>query len=186
MDGDWVFSHTSDDLPRFARVSLEFSDGLRASLTDPRALCTVRYHTKTRPPVLDLGPEADDPSLTAAAFREALGKKRGPIKPALLDQRLIAGIGNIYAVEALWRAAIHPAVIASSLSERRADALLAGIRKSLAEGVVNAARYRTGTRILPLKVYDHEGDPCNRCGKLIKRITQAGRSTYYCAGCQKR
>jgi formamidopyrimidine-DNA glycosylase len=186
MDGDWVFSRTADELPRFARVSLEFTDGLRASLTDPRALCTVRYHSKTRPPVLDLGPEADDPALTIAAFRNALRKKRGPIKPALLDQRLVAGIGNIYAAESLWRAAIHPAVIASSLSERRAGALLEGIRESLAEGVVNAGRYRIDTRILPLKVYDREGEPCNRCGKPIKRITQAGRSTYFCAGCQKR
>lgn len=186
MDGDWVFSHAVDELPRFARVSLEFTDGLRASLTDPRALCTVRLHPKSRPPVLDLGPEADDPALTAAAFREALRKKRGPIKPALLDQRLVAGIGNIYAAEALWRAAIHPAVVASALSARRAGALLDGIRESLAEGVVNAGRYRTGTRILPLKVYDREGEPCDRCGNRIKRITQAGRSTYFCAGCQKR
>lgn len=186
MDGDWVFSRTADGLPRFARVSLEFTDGLRASLTDPRALCTVRYHSKTRPLVLDLGPEADDPALTIAAFRNALRKKRGPIKPALLDQRLVAGIGNIYAAESLWRAAIHPAVIASSLSERRAGALLEGIRESLAEGVVNAGRYRTGTRVFPLTVYDREGEPCNRCGKPIKRITQAGRSTYFCAGCQKR
>lgn len=186
MDGDWVFSRAADALPRFARVSLEFTDGLRASLTDPRALCTVRYHSSARPPVLDLGPEADDPALTVAAFRSALSKKRGPVKPALLDQRLVAGIGNIYAAEALWRAAIHPAVIASSLSERRAGALLDGIRASLAEGVVNAGRYRTGRRILPLTVYDREGEPCNRCGKAIRRITQAGRSTYFCAGCQKR
>ena len=186
MDGDWVFSRAADELPRFARVSLEFTDGLRASLTDPRALCTVRYHSSAHPPVLDLGPEADDPALTIAAFRSALSKKRGPVKPALLDQRLVAGIGNIYAAEALWRAAIHPAVIASSLSERRAGALLDGMRASLAEGVVNAGRYRTGRRILPLTVYDREGEPCNRCGKAIRRITQAGRSTYFCAGCQKR
>ncbi len=186
MDGDWVFSRATDELPRFARVSLDFTDGLRASLTDPRALCTVRYHTRSRPPALALGPEADDPSLTAAIFRASLKARRGPIKPALLDQRLLAGIGNIYAAEALWRAEIHPAVAASSLSERRTGALLEGIRASLAEGVVNAGRYRTGQRILPLKVYDREGAPCGRCGKPVKRITQAGRSTYFCAGCQKR
>ena len=77
-------------------------------------------------------------------------------------------------------------MVASALSARRAGALLDGIRESLAEGVVNAGRYRTGTRILPLKVYDREGEPCDRCGNRIKRITQAGRSTYFCAGCQKR
>jgi formamidopyrimidine-DNA glycosylase len=186
MDGDWVFSTASEPLPRFARVSLDFHDGLRASLTDPRALCTVRYHSKSRPPALDLGPEADDPALTAEAFRLALKTKRGPIKPVLLDQRLIAGIGNIYAAESLWRAAIHPQVIASTLSARRASALLEAIRASLREGVVNAGRYRTGDRILPLKVYDREGEPCERCGKTIKRITQSGRSTYFCASCQRR
>ncbi len=185
MNGDWEFTRVSEPLPRFARVTFDLDDGARISLTDSRALCTVRYYASGRPPVLALGPEADNPALTGGAVRLSLAAKRGPIKTALLDQRVLAGIGNIYASEALWRARISPSAVAGALSLAQVKRLLTGLRAGLADGVRNAGHYRTGGRVTPFKVYDREDEPCNRCGKKIKRIVQAGRSTYYCAHCQR-
>ena len=185
MNGDWEFTRVSDPLPRYARVTFDFDDGARVSLTDSRALCTVRYHAAGRPPALELGPEADDPALTGSTVRLSLATKRGPIKAALLDQRVIAGIGNIYASEALWRSRINPSAVAGTLSLAHVKRLLTGLRTALADGVRNAGYYRTGGRVTPFKVYDRAGEPCKRCGKKIKRIVQAGRSTYYCPNCQR-
>jgi formamidopyrimidine-DNA glycosylase len=184
MNGDWEFTRVPEPLPRFARVTFDLDDGSRVSLTDSRALCSVRYHVLGHPPALALGPEADDPLLTASALRIALAGKRGAIKPALLDQRVIAGIGNIYAGEALWRARISPLAPAAALSLPHVKRLLVGLRTALADGVKNAGRYGRGERVAPFKVYDREGEKCKRCGKKVRRVVQAGRSTYYCANCQ--
>ena len=185
MNGDWEFTRVSEPLPRFSRVTFDLDDGARISLTDSRALCTVRYHASGRPPVLALGPEADNPALTGSAVRLSMAAKRGPVKTALLDQRVIAGIGNIYASEALWRARISPSVVAGTLSLAKVKRLLTGLRAALADGVRNAGHYRTGGRVTPFKVYDREGEPCKRCAKKIRRIVQSGRSTYYCPNCQR-
>ncbi|MBI3567577.1 MAG: bifunctional DNA-formamidopyrimidine glycosylase/DNA-(apurinic or apyrimidinic site) lyase [Gemmatimonadetes bacterium] len=186
MDGDWHVGRTDSPLPRFARVSFDLSGGVRVALVDSRALCTVRWHAPGTEPLPALGPEADDPSLTAGALRAALASRRGPIKTALLDQRVIAGLGNIYAGEALWIAGISPRAVASSLSAARAARLVDAIRETLRDGVKNAGRYRTGERVAPLHVYDREGEPCERCARPIRRIVQAGRSTYLCPDCQRR
>lgn len=186
LDGDWAFSRAATALPRHARVSFDLAHGRRASLTDPRALCTVTYHAPGRPPVLALGPEAEDRAVTAARLHEQLRARRGPIKPVLLDQRLLAGLGNIYAQEACWRAGIHPALPARALTRPRVARLLAAIRAALRDGHTNAGRYRAGERLVPFKVYDREGEPCRRCGAPIRRMVQAGRGTWYCAACQRR
>jgi formamidopyrimidine-DNA glycosylase len=186
LDGDWIVSRAATAMPRHARVSFDLDRGRRVSLTDPRALCTVTYHRPGHPPELDLGPEPEDTAITAAWLRERMASKRGPIKPLLLDQRLLAGIGNIYAQEACWRAQIHPAVSASALPLVRVRALLTGIRAALRDGHKNAGRYREGTRTIPFKVYDREGEACRRCDGTVRRIVQAGRGTYFCADCQSR
>ena len=108
LDGDWELTRAAVALPRHARVTFDLDSGRRLSLTDPRALCTVHFHAPRHPPELDLGPEPEDATLTPALFRTRLKTKRSPIKPALLDQRLVAGVGNIYAQEACWRARISP------------------------------------------------------------------------------
>jgi formamidopyrimidine-DNA glycosylase len=188
LDGDWVVSAAATALPKHARVSFDLSAtrgaDRRASLTDPRALATITYHAPGKPPALDLGPEPEDPAVTAEWLHARFSAKRGPIKPVLLDQRLLAGIGNIYAQEACWHAQISPKATANRLSLARVERLLAGLRTALADGHVNAGRYRTGVRTIPFKVYDRSGEPCARCATLIKRITQAGRGTWYCSRCQ--
>lgn len=186
LDGDWELTREAVALPRHARVTFDLEGGKRLSLTDPRALCTVHYHAPGHPPRIDLGPEPEDPSLTAALLRARLARKHGPIKPALLDQRLVAGVGNIYAQEACWRARINPAARADSLSPARVAALLDALRAALADGHVNAGRYHRGEQRIPFKVYDREGEPCDRCGTPIRRSVQSGRGTWSCTKCQKR
>jgi formamidopyrimidine-DNA glycosylase len=138
--------------------------------------------------------------LTPARLREALAKlgpdplRNGgdlsrlvktsrPVKIALLDQRLVAGVGNIYAGESLWRARINP--------RRRANRLKASEIRALRRGIVTAMRQaiRYGPRIFEVQrfaVYDREGESCRRCGTAIQRFVQAGRSTYWCPNCQRR
>lgn len=186
MDGDWEFGRRDTALPPHARVTIDLANGRRAVLVDPRALCTLTWHPADAHPDLGLGPEPEDPALTPAAFRARLAGKRGPIKPVLLDQSVIAGVGNIYAAESLWHARISPRAAAASLSPDRAARLLAGIRTALADGHVNAGRYHRGERLILFNVYDREGQPCPRCTAPVRRIAQAGRSTYFCSRCQAR
>jgi formamidopyrimidine-DNA glycosylase len=181
MTGDWVVGRASDALPRFARAALALDDGTRVVLEDPRALSTLDIHPAGAALDLGLGPEPSDPSLTARSLRTTFVKKRAPIKPVLLDQRVIAGLGNIYAAEALWHARISPGARASSLDERDVTRLLAAIRRVIARAT--GARY-TDSSVSRLAVYDREGKPCRRCGTPIERIVQAGRSTYFCPYCQ--
>ena len=107
MNGDWVFDRAGDPLPRFARAFFQFTNGRRVVLEDSRALSTIDVHPAEAKLSLDLGPEPSDPTLTPSTFLEALQRRRIPIKVALLNQRIIAGLGNIYASEALWRAKLH-------------------------------------------------------------------------------
>jgi formamidopyrimidine-DNA glycosylase len=182
MTGDWHVDRTDDALPRFARAVIEFDDGSRVVLEDPRALSTLEVHAANAPPELGLGPEPDDPSLTAASLHAAFSKRRGPIKPTLLDQSVIAGLGNIYAAESLWHARISPAVRASSLSPAQTKTLLAAVRRVIDKAT--GARY-TDSSVSRLAVYDRAGKPCRRCKAPIERIVQAGRSTYFCPVCQR-
>jgi formamidopyrimidine-DNA glycosylase len=149
-----------------------------AFFTDDRRFGVLkRVSSRQLARILDaLGPDA----LSTSGFHQLWQASR-PIKVALLDQRLIAGIGNIYASESLWRAGIDP--------RRRADRLGAIERRRLGRAIGAALRKAIayGPRIFDLQqfaVYDREGKPCNRCGRKIRRIVQAQRSTFFCDGCQ--
>jgi formamidopyrimidine-DNA glycosylase len=181
MNGDWAIGTSSDPLPRFARAVLEFTNGRRVVLEDSRALSTLDVHAAGVGVPIELGPEPQDQSLTAAVLRSALARRRIPIKVALLDQRIIAGLGNIYAAEALWRAKIDPRTPASALDLSQVRRLLAAIRAVIARA--------TGTRYFErgarFDVYDRAGLPCRRCRTAVTRIVQSGRSTYFCPRCQR-
>lgn len=181
MSGDWTMDRADEPLPRFARAFISFRDGTRVVLDDPRALSTLELHGKNDEPDLGLGPEPSDPQLTADYLLTAFAKRRGTIKPVLLDQRIVAGLGNIYAAEALWQARLSPLTRAADLTRTQVGALLRGIRKVIK--AATGARY-TDSDVSRLAVYDREGKTCRRCGNTIVRVVQAGRSTYYCPGCQ--
>jgi formamidopyrimidine-DNA glycosylase len=182
MNGDWVIGSSSEPLPRFARAFFRFTDGTRVVLDDSRALSTFDVHASGDGLSLELGPEPQDPGLTPARLQRALARRRIPIKVALLDQRIIAGLGNIYTSEALWRAKIDPRSSAGSLSPEEVSRLLTSIRAVVKRATGGRYTRLEGAR---LDVYDREGQPCRRCGHLIRRIPQAGRSTYFCPHCQR-
>ena len=185
MSGDWtVLRDPSDDEPKSTRALLTLDGGIRVALVDPRALSTVEVYAPGAAPVLALGPEPDDRAFTAAALGRALASRRGAIKPALLDQRVVAGVGNIYAAEALWRAKLSPLAPAAELSGDELARLVRGIRAALRAGARRPGRYSAGEEMQRLAVYDREGAPCRRCRATIARAVQAGRSTYYCPRCQ--
>jgi formamidopyrimidine-DNA glycosylase len=181
MNGDWAHDKTDAELPKFARATIDFDDGTRLVLVDSRALGTFDVHPAGAELALGLGPDAADAGWTAAALGAALAKRRGPIKPALLDQKLVAGLGNIYAAEALWRARISPFFRADALSVRQVRALRSAIAAVIKRAT--GSRY-TDDDTVGLDVYGREGLPCRRCGTPIERVMQAGRSTYYCPSCQ--
>lgn len=180
MTGDWIVDDGVAPLPRYARASIETTDGVRVVLEDPRALATVDVHRAGSPPELGLGPEPHDESLVPGSLAASLARRRGAIKPALLDQRVLAGIGNIYAAESLWRARIAPTRVASTLGQRELGRLIRAMRAVIDRA--SGARYRDGAD--RFDVYDREGLPCRRCRTPVERIVQAGRSTYFCPACQ--
>jgi len=151
-----------------------------------------------------LGPEPLLESFTAAGFARTLQRSRQAIKVRLLDQAVVAGVGNIYASEALFRARLSPTLPASRLRLAQVRRLRSSIRRVLRAAIawgstvpLNWAAGQSGLfyyGLAPgapnsyeerLRVYDREGRPCDRCGSRIRRIAQAGRSTYYCPRCQR-
>ena len=141
-----------------------------------------------------LGAEPLGRSFTAARLRARLANRRAPVKVAILDQRTLAGVGNIYADEALWYARVHPLREARSLDEGETAALHRGIRRALERGIERQGStlrdYRlpdgeSGGMQHEFKVYGRDGEPCERCGTPIEKIRVAGRGTWYCPSCQR-
>lgn len=143
------------------------------------------------PGLVEMGPEPLGATWDSAILQKRLAGRRGPVKPALLDQKVIAGVGNIYADEALFRAGIHPQRTAGGLCESELERLAASIRLVLLEAV--AAGGTTSEDFTDLggqagrftpEVYDRAGKPCPLCGTLLTRIKLGGRGTIFCANCQ--
>ena len=139
------------------------------------------------------GPEPLDDAFTLRAFRARLRGRRGRLKPLLLDQRFVAGVGNIYADEALWRARLHPLRGADTLRPPDEARLHRELRAILAEAVERrgssiddyTAPDGDGSMQERLAVYQRTGEPCPRCGRSIRRIVVGARATHYCSWCQR-
>jgi formamidopyrimidine-DNA glycosylase len=185
MNGDWEIGTTDGDLDRFARAVIELTDGTRISLVDRRALSSITLDKKGFSSLPKLGREASDLSLDADYLLEVLKRKKIPVKPALMDQAVLAGLGNIYAAEALWEAKIDPRQSSSSVPKERLAELVAAIRLVLSPKNRRPGRYTATRGVERFAVYDREGKECRRCGTSIERIVQAGRSTYFCPNCQR-
>ena len=181
-------------------VIFETARGLRVRYHDPRRfgfmLLTKADLLDTHPQLAGIGPEPLGNEFSGPVLAERLKGRKTPIKIALLDQRIVAGVGNIYACEALHRSGISPKRLAANVKGARADRLAAAIRTVLEEAIQSGGstlRNYTHTdgelgyfqhRFL---VYDKEGASCptEGCGGVIRRITQSGRSTFYCPKCQR-
>lgn len=185
MNGDWEVGTTADPLDRFARAVIELADGTRIALVDRRALSSITLDKNGTSSLPKLGREASDPSLDADYLLDALKRKKIAIKPALMDQSVVAGLGNIYAAEALWEAELNPRKQASEVSRAKLERLVDAIRLVLSPEKRLPGRYTDKLDAGRFAVYDREGKICRRCGGTIKRIVQAGRSTYFCPSCQR-
>ncbi len=185
MTGDWAVT-SSIEAPRHARAHFAFSGRTHVWLVDPRVLGRVELRAAGDPlPRSRTGPDALDPALDAATLRPRFASRGTPIKSVLLDQSVIAGVGNIYAAEALWHARISPTTPARQLSATRVTRLITGIRWTMELALAEQGRHQYRTATERLAVYDREGEPCLRCDSPIARITQAQRSTYFCRRCQR-
>ena len=174
-------------------VVFEMSNGATVVFNDPRRFGFMTLlapgEQDTHATLRRLGPEPLAAHFDASALARALHRRKTTLKAALLDQRVIAGLGNIYVVEALHRARLSPRRRASTLTTSSGaprpavDTLVQAIRDVLRTAIRN--QYRTGSDD-PFLVYDHEGERCPRrgCAGTIKRIVQGGRSTFYCPVCQ--
>lgn len=137
-----------------------------------------------------LGPEVLDASFSPDTLEARLRPKRVPIKPALLDQHVVAGMGNRDADESLWRARIDPRRPARELSDEEAARLTGAMREVLAEGISRRGTLvdlwgKRGTQLEHRQIFERAGQPCPRCGTPIARLRQNNRNTFYCPHCQQ-
>jgi formamidopyrimidine-DNA glycosylase len=176
------------------RAVLELDDGTRIAYRDLRRFGTwllldpddVDAHLGVR-----LGPEPLGRRFTTAYLADRLSGRKAPVKAAILDQRTVAGLGNIYADESLWHARIHPLRPAGELTPDEVSRLRAGIRRALRLGIrrqgadLGDGTYAGGRMQHEFRVYGRTGEPCDRCGTAIEKTRAGGRGTWYCAGCQR-
>ena len=167
--------------------SVVFNDPRRFGVMDVVPTASLPQH----PTIGRLGPEPLSPGFDATALARACARKKTPLKAALLDQRVVAGLGNIYASEALHVAGLSPARRASTIAAPSGAPRDSAVRLAAAiKQVLEEAIARTGGQVYRssrFRVYDREGARCRRrgCAGVVRRRTQAGRSTFYCAACQR-
>lgn len=195
MSGNLTVHGPADAARPHVHLVLALADGRRIFFDDERKFGRVRLLDRAGLAALDAahGPEPLEDSFTAAELAHILAGRRTMIKPLLLDQRLIAGMGNIYASEALWLARLHPLLPAAAIDSVGVVALHAAIREVLHHAIAHEGsslrNYRNsygrrGQNQEHFLVYDRAGTPCQRCGSRIERIVVAQRSTFFCPECQ--
>ena len=195
-----VFTHEHAMPEKHDHVVFHMENGARIVFNDPRRFGAMDLFPKgeadTHKLLAQLGPEPLGNAFHEDYLVAALAGKKTPIKAALLDQRLVAGLGNIYVCEALHRAGINPKREAGRLSAARVAALVPVIRDVLAEAIAAGGSslrdYRQASGELgyfqhTFRVYDREGAACATpgCGGIVRRIVQSGRSSFYCPRCQR-
>lgn len=188
--------HPADVEPdKHTHLVIRLEDGRRIFFRDPRKFGRARLLDAAGLAALNAahGEEPLSEAFTVERLADILRNRKRAIKPLLLDQSAIAGIGNIYADEALWRARIHPLRPAAELSADEVAALYDGIRAALRQALANGGStlrdYRNsygarGTNQDHFNAYDREGRPCPRCGATIVKTVVAQRGTHYCPACQ--
>lgn len=195
--GQFVHNHPAHE--KHDHVVFDMDNGARITFNDPRrfgAMDLLNTATAESHPLLaKIGPEPLGNGFDQAYLSKALEGKNTPIKSALLDQRIVAGLGNIYVCEALFRAGISPERKAGKISTARVASLVSVIREVLSDAIeaggstlrdFRHAGGELGYFQHRFDVYDREGQPCHRpdCAGEIRRIVQSGRSSFYCAKCQ--
>lgn len=192
--------HYATDAPKHTHLVFKTDRGARIAFNDARRFGYMDLiptaHLAEHPYFKNLGPEPLDEAFDSKALGAALKGRKTSIKAALLDQRIVAGLGNIYVSEALFRAHIHPERLAGTLKPREIRALVEAVKAVLEEAIAaggstlrdyRAADGELGYFQHSFRVYDREGEPCPdpKCAGVIQRIVQNGRSTFFCPSCQR-
>ena len=194
MSGSWRIDH--EVLEKHDHLLIETDEGRRLALNDPRRFGSVDLVPTDAlpdwPAFRALGPEPTG-EVTGKWLRERFAGRTAPVKAMLMDQRVIAGLGNIYACEALHRAWIDPRKAAGKVSRAKLDSLAEAIPAVLTEAIAAGGSTlrdfvqpdgELGYFAKDFAVYDREGEPCS-CGGTVRRIVQGGRSTFFCPRCQR-
>jgi formamidopyrimidine-DNA glycosylase len=191
MTGSFGFAPVSHE-----RAILDLDDGSRLAYRDVRRFGTwlVLDGSELEPYLATKnGPEPLGPRFTARWLATQLARRRGALKAVLLDQRVVAGLGNIYADEALWRARVNPLRPANDLSDEEVGRVVRAVRAALRAGIVRqgstlrdyaAPDGASGSMQDEFRVYGRDGEPCKRCGATITKTRVGGRGTWFCPRCQ--
>ncbi len=199
MAGRFLYVMPCDPLPKFVHAIFDLDNDRRLAFQDQRHFAVMRLvrtdELNQLKELRNLAPEPLGPAFTPAYLQQVLAATRRPVKEVLLDQRCVAGLGNIYAAEALFAVGVNPKTRANNIPKAKVKRLWAVIRMLLESAIeagstidVNpesiAGQYFGAAYAEALLVYDREGKPCVRCETPIVRIRQGQRSTYFCPQCQ--
>jgi formamidopyrimidine-DNA glycosylase len=198
MTGSWTCATSAVPEPAHLHLVLELEDGCQLRYRDPRRFGRLLLGSEAELVAAGklprLGAEPLDPSFTPEVLHRTLEGRRAPLKALLLDQCLVAGLGNIYIDEACFRARLRPDRPAGSLGRRSVTRLHGAIREVLREAIANGgssvddyrdAHGEPGRQQERLLVYGRAGHPCLRCGRRLRAIRLAGRGTVFCPACQR-
>lgn len=200
MSGSFRFVPEEEPYRKHEHVVFRLSGDQTLRYEDPRRFGFILLTRLSTPGVtpseLDhLGPEPLFSGFSGNYLAAELAGRSLPVKSALMDNRIVVGVGNIYANESLFAAKIHPMTPAGKLSRPRISRLVKAVKRVLAAAIeaggttisdFKTVDGSTGRFHVELKVYGREGEPCSNCGATVKRLVVAGRSTYFCARCQRR
>ena len=189
MSGELIVEEKTNPIGKHYRMILNFADKYRMAFNNIRKFGRIWLSDNPDQVIGNLGPEPLEDDFTPELFHQILQSRSRQLKYFLLDQKMIAGMGNIYTDEALHRAKLHPGRKTDGINPSEAQLLWKSIREVLKEGIQNQGSsidwmYQGGDYQKYLSVYNQEGEPCKRCKTPIKRIKIAQRSTYYCPICQ--
>lgn len=197
MEGKYMLYKKEEPYDKHTHVIFSFTDGTELRYRDVRKFGTMHLFAKgqelTSLPLVNLGPEPLDADFTVEYLAGRLGKTNRKIKPVLLDQNIVVGIGNIYVDESLFRAGIHPERLASSLTRAEIEKLHQEIGATLSEAVEKGgstirsyinSQGKIGMFQLELYVYGRKGEPCKKCGTPLQKLVVGGRGTHICPTCQ--
>jgi formamidopyrimidine-DNA glycosylase len=197
MEGRYGLYSSGDPVEKHTHVIFHFTDGTELRYKDVRQFGTMHLfepgEESRLPPLNKLGLEPLDGTFTFEAFRDRIGGRTTKIKPLLLNQEYVAGLGNIYVDEALFCAGIHPERTAESLSAKELrvlhESIVATLREAVEAGGSSIKSYvngqgEIGLFQLQLKIYGRRSEPCRHCGHPVERMVVAGRGTHICPKCQ--
>lgn len=198
MTGQLLYALASEPANPYARVVFHLDRGRQLRFVDIRKFGRMYLVEADRlqdfPKIAALGPEPLEETFTLAAFRSLLRRRTGRVKPLLMNQGFLAGMGNIYVDEALFRSGLHPLCFSTTLKPKDMAKLHQAIIDVLEESIANRGSsiddYRDpagqkGYHHVHLRVYGRTGEPCLACGAPIRKIVVGGRGTHYCPKCQR-